>query len=173
MTRPTAVLPALLFIASTAVGAQQPASRPAAAPPAPAPAPGSAGIYKNDADLTAALKKAIASISGDTASSSIANTDEYRVNIVYRNKPGAALSHRGNTELHYVIDGAATIVTGGTIVRPPAGSTATSTIENGETRHMKKGDVIIVPAGSAHWYKEVEGTFTYLEVRFVAPEPKK
>jgi len=30
--------------------------------------------------------------------------------------------------------------------------------------------VIIVPAGSAHWYNAVEGTITYLEVRFVAPK---
>jgi hypothetical protein len=35
---------------------------------------------------------------------------------------------------------------------------------------IKKGDVIIVPAGSAHWYKEVTTPITYLEVRFVPPK---
>ena len=65
--------------------------------------------------------------------------------------------------------GAATVVTGGTIVRPPAGSTTLASIQNGETRHVTKGDVIIVPEGSAHWYKDVEGEVTDPEVRWVAP----
>ena len=33
-----------------------------------------------------------------------------------------------------------------------------------------KGDVVIVPAGSAHMYSKVNGEITYLEVRFVAPK---
>ena len=35
---------------------------------------------------------------------------------------------------------------------------------------MVKGDVIIVPPNTPHWYQDVEGTITYLEVRFVAPK---
>lgn len=170
MMRRTAM--ALMILTSTAaLSGQQPAARPASAP-TPAPPPGSAGIYKSDAELSDTLKKAIAAISGDTASALVANTDQYRIGVVYRNKPGGPLAHRGNTELHYVIDGAATLVTGGTIVRPAPGATGLARIDGGATHAMKKGDVVVVPAGSAHWYKEVQGTFTYLEVRFVAPEPK-
>jgi quercetin dioxygenase-like cupin family protein len=37
---------------------------------------------------------------------------------------------------------------------------------------MKKEDVIVIPPDTPHWYKDVEGTITYLEVRFVAPAKK-
>ena len=90
-----------------------------------------------------------------------------------RDRPGFALTHATGpakgSEVHYIIDGAATVVTGGTIVRPAGGSAkgaGNATIEGGETRHVTKGDVIVVPAGTPHWYKEVEGSVTYLEVRF-------
>lgn len=169
----TPLFAALVLAGATTVAAQQTPARPAATPPPPAPAPGSAGIYKNDAELSAVLKKAVAAISGDTASASIANTDQYRINIVYRPTPGAAIAHPGNTELHYIIEGSGTIVTGGTIVRPAPGSAARTTIANGEAHPMKRGDVIIVPAGSAHWYRDIEAPITYLEVRFVAPAPTK
>ena len=73
---------------------------------------------------------------------------------------------------HYIIEGSGTVVTGGTIVRPAAGSGALATIENGVTRHVTKGDVIIVPENSAHWYKDIESQITYLEVRWLAPAKK-
>ena len=31
---------------------------------------------------------------------------------------------------------------------------------------MTKGDVVFIPAGTPHWYKDVEESVTYLEVRF-------
>ena len=145
------------------------AGRGAAQEAPPAPAPGSAGTYKADADLMAALKKAIAAAGGAQSSSPVSNTDQYRINIVHREKAAGALAHAGNTELHYIIEGAATVVTGGTIVRSADGGANAATIQGGDTQHIKKGDVIIVPAGSAHWYKEVESPVTYLEVRWLAP----
>ena len=160
----TLVVPAL---------AQAPATpRPAAQAEAPAPAapaPGSAGIFKSNADLQAVLKKAIAG-AADMASSNIANTDQYRVNIVHRPKANGAIAHPGNTELHYIIEGSGTVVTGGKIVRKPGAPASSATIEGGETHKVTKGDVVIVPAGSAHMYSEVNGEITYLEVRFVAPK---
>jgi len=152
------------------VALQAPAvGRGAAQSATAAPPPGSAGIYKSDAELTAALKKAIAAANGNQSTSPIANTDEYRINIVHREKAAGALAHEGNTELHYIIEGAGVVVTGGTIVRRTDGVN-NATIQGGETHAIKKGDVIIVPAGSAHWYKEVTAPITYLEVRFVAPK---
>jgi mannose-6-phosphate isomerase-like protein (cupin superfamily) len=144
------------------------AARGATTATTPAPPPGSAGIYKSDADLTATLKKAIAAANGNQSSSPIANTDQYRINIVHREKAAGALAHEGNTELHYIIEGTGIVVTGGTIVRGTGGINS-ATIEGGETHAVKKGDVLLVPSGSAHWYKEVTTPITYLEVRFVAP----
>jgi mannose-6-phosphate isomerase-like protein (cupin superfamily) len=163
----------LAVVSGVTIAAQQPA-RPAATraprPAPPAPAPGTAGSYRSGDDPIAVLQKSIASTAPEMATSAVANTDQYRVNLVHREKAAGAIAHPGNTELHYVVEGSGTIVTGGTIVRPAAGSGGTATIENGETRQMKKGDIIIIPANTPHWYKEVDGAITYLEVRFVAPK---
>jgi mannose-6-phosphate isomerase-like protein (cupin superfamily) len=170
-----AALAAILFMMICTMQAQQSAAPQApsagrgAVPAAtPAPPPGSAGIYKSDAELTATLTKAMAAANGNQSSSPIANTEQYRINIVHREKAAGALAHEGNTELHYIIEGTGIVVTGGTIVRGTGGINS-ATIEGGETHAVKKGDVLLVPSGSAHWYKEVTTPITYLEVRFVAP----
>jgi mannose-6-phosphate isomerase-like protein (cupin superfamily) len=167
---------ALLAVHMTVSGAAQAPATPQGrgrgaqsqeAPP-PAPPPGSPGTYKSGADLMAVLKKATET-SPDMSTSAVSNTDQYRINVVRRGKAAGAIAHPGNTELHYIIEGSATVVTGGTIVRPTGGTSAAATIDNGVTRHVTKGDVIIIPPNTPHWYKEVEGSITYLEVRFVAP----
>jgi mannose-6-phosphate isomerase-like protein (cupin superfamily) len=154
----------LLFAALMQAAAAQ-----APPPSPPAPPPGSPGTFKAGADLDAAIKRAAAA-TPDMATAPVSITDQYRINVVHRGKAAGAIAHPGNTELHYIIDGAATIVTGGTIVRPAGGAAASATIQNGVSRHLVKGDVIIVPPNTPHWYKDVEGTVTYLEVRFVAPK---
>jgi len=138
----------------------------AAAPPPPAPAPGSPAIYKSAADLAAVLKKATVS-AGGTSSSSVALTDQYRVSLVHRDKAAGALAHPGNTELLYIVEGSGSIVTGGALV--PAANGTPASIANGVTQRISVGDVIIVPAGSAHWFSVVDAPITYLEVRWVAP----
>ena len=156
---------ASLFLALGVLWPALASAQPAAAPPPPAaPAPGSAGTFKSAQELAEVLRKATASGGGMTTSA-VANTDQYRVNIVHRVKPAGALAHAGNTELHYIIEGSGTIVTGGTIAKAPTGNT----IDNGETRRVAKGDVIIIPANSPHWYSVVDGAITYLEVRWLAP----
>jgi hypothetical protein len=140
---------------------------PAAAQTAP-PA-----TYKNGAELMAIIKSKIPT-AVDQASAPVVNEDAYRINVVRRGKPGVAMAHatgpaRGS-EVHYIIDGSATVITGGKIIRPagaPEGrGGAGSTIEGGVTHHLTKGDVLVIPAGTPHWYKDVDGSVTYLEVRF-------
>jgi len=175
MSRLLATLTISLCFVVSALTAQQPApagrgaGRGPQAPPPPAPAPGSPAIYKSNTELSEGLKQAIARANGEQSSAAVANTDQYRINVVHREKAAGALAHAGNTELHYIIEGSGTVVTGGTIVRPAAGAGGTATIQNGETRRLQKGDVIVVPAGSPHWYSQVDSPITYLEVRFVAP----
>jgi hypothetical protein len=136
----------------------------AADPAAPLPA-----TFKNAAELAAALHQSMAK-GGDQSSAPIANEAHYRVNIVRRDKPGPAMAHAAGpakgTEVHYILDGAATVVTGGTLIRPAGDAQAASRIDRGVERHVAKGDVVVIPAGTPHWYKEVEGSVTYLEVRF-------
>jgi len=141
---------------------------------APAPPAGSPALYKTAEELMTALKAAVEK-SPATATSTITVTDEYSINILRRGSGASALTHPGWTELHYILDGSATFVTGGTLV--PAGSPAAGgggtqqaqTIQGGVSHHVSKGDAVLVPAGTPHWYKDVDGAVTYLEVRFIAP----
>jgi mannose-6-phosphate isomerase-like protein (cupin superfamily) len=136
---------------------------------------GLSATYKNAQELMDALAKSAAT-HPDQAASPISNQDHYRINIVQRVSRGVAMAHSTGpakgTEVHYIIDGAATVVTGGTIVRPAGAATkgaGSSVIEGGVSHRVTKGDVIVIPAGTPHWYKEVETLVTYLEVRFDVP----
>jgi quercetin dioxygenase-like cupin family protein len=67
-------------------------------------------------------------------------------------------SHEKRTHIWYVLSGTATLVTGGTIVnakmiRP--GEVRGSDLQGGQPHRLSKGDLIIVPAGTPHWWKEV------------------
>jgi mannose-6-phosphate isomerase-like protein (cupin superfamily) len=131
-----------------------------------APAPSTPATYLSNVELMAALKKATEG-NPDMSTAAVKNTDQYRINIVRRGKAAGAIAHQVGTEVHHIIDGAGTLVTGGTIVRPAAGGTAV--IQGGESRHVVKGDFILIPENTPHWYKDVEGSLTYLEVRFNVP----
>jgi mannose-6-phosphate isomerase-like protein (cupin superfamily) len=89
-----------------------------------------------------------------------------------------AISHSEITEIYYVIDGAGTFVTGGSMTNPtqaPAegntvkvlvGPSATgATIAGGQSRRIGPGDVIIVPPGVAHWFSAIEKDLDYLVFR--------
>ena len=147
---------ALLVVLSTAVMAQAP---PASGPSKPA-------VYVSNTDLTAALQKAGAGGSGMTASN-VTTSEHYRINLIRRTQAAGAIVHRPGTELHYIVEGAGTLVTGGTVNRPAGGGT--STIDNGVTKRVVKGDAILIPEGTPHQYTAVEGQIVYLEVRFNVP----
>jgi glc operon protein GlcG len=92
----------------------------------------------------------------------------YMVHASRRERPGMAEVHGLDTDIIYVLDGAATFVTGGALVG--GGETAPhevrgASIEGGETRQLKRGDVITVPRGTPHWFKEVRGPFLYYVVK--------
>lgn len=155
MTKSAAVL---FVVLTTTVVAQTP---PPAAPSKPA-------TYVSGADIAAVLQKAGAGGSGMNASN-VTNSDHYRINVIRRTQAAGAIVHRPGTELHYILEGAGTLVTGGSVVRPAAGAGGTSTIEGGVTRRVVKGDAILVPEGTPHQYTAVEGSIVYLEVRFNVP----
>jgi mannose-6-phosphate isomerase-like protein (cupin superfamily) len=89
-----------------------------------------------------------------------------------RTGPGQVEVHQKETDTIYVLDGEATFVTGGTMiggkVTAPNQLRGTS-IEGGESHHLKKGDFISVPAGMPHWFKEVPTSINYYVVKAVRP----
>lgn len=94
--------------------------------------------------------------------------DAFRVSASRRDKPGEAEVHAEMTDIFYVLDGTATFVTGGKVVEPRStgpGETRGSAIQGGETHTLAKGDVIVIPAGTPHWFKAVQGTFRNVVVK--------
>jgi mannose-6-phosphate isomerase-like protein (cupin superfamily) len=86
----------------------------------------------------------------------------------HRDKAGQVEVHEKETDVIYVQDGEATFVTGGKMIdgkptRP--GQYLGREIQGGESHHLVKGDVIVVPAGTPHWFKEVPGTVSYFVVK--------
>lgn len=89
------------------------------------------------------------------------NTATYFVECVHRQAsalPYAQETHAaGEDEVFYVIKGEATIITGGRVVGKE--------IEGGTPTHLAVGDVMVVPGGLPHWFKEVPTQISYLLVR--------
>ena len=95
-------------------------------------------------------------------------SDKYMVHASRREQPGMAEIHTKDADIVYVLDGTASLVTGGTPVhaKPTAPDELRGErIEGGETRQLAKGDVIIIPAGVPHWFKEVSSPFLYYVVK--------
>jgi mannose-6-phosphate isomerase-like protein (cupin superfamily) len=120
-------------------------------------------VYKTQSELIAALMTSAAN--GDMLTAAVSIEGRHRINIVRRTKGAGAVAHDGAMELHHIVSGSATLVTGGTLVRPTAG-TGGATIQNGVSRKVGPGDVVLVQPGEPHWYKDLDGPITYLEVRW-------
>jgi len=63
--------------------------------------------------------------------------------------------HPAEAEYAIVMEGAGTLVSGGTLADPETrnpGLVEGSRIEGGATRTLGPGDVILVPAGVPHWF---------------------
>jgi uncharacterized protein GlcG (DUF336 family) len=96
------------------------------------------------------------------------NSSKYMVHTSRRETAGMAEVHEKDADIIYVQDGSATFVTGGTVVEGKA--TAPDEIRGreisgGDTRVISAGDVIIVPAGTPHWFKQVPKPMTYYVVK--------
>ena len=95
-------------------------------------------------------------------------SDKYMVHTSRRDQAGMGEVHTKDADIIYVLDGTATFVTGGVLVEPrniTADEIRGKEISGGATRKLVKGDVIIVPAGTPHWFKEVSTPFLYYVVK--------
>ncbi len=92
----------------------------------------------------------------------------FRVNASRRDGPGEAEVHLSDTDIFYVLQGQATVVTGGSVVQPrnlSATEVRGTQLSGGEERRIGKGDVITIPRGVPHWFKQVDAPFTYYVVK--------
>ena len=92
----------------------------------------------------------------------------YMVHASHRDKAGVVEIHEQDTDIVYVLKGSAQLITGGT----PVGTKTIAPhefrapmVNGGETRRLVPGDVVIIPNGVPHWFKEVEAPFDYYVVK--------
>jgi mannose-6-phosphate isomerase-like protein (cupin superfamily) len=85
---------------------------------------------------------------------------------------GTAAVHETDAEVFYVIDGAATMVTGGKLVnetrRDPTNLVG-SAIDGGTPRNVAKGDFIIVPEKTPHWFSAIDKTLVLMTLHVPRP----
>jgi glc operon protein GlcG len=92
----------------------------------------------------------------------------YKIDASHRDEPGVVEVHTRDTDLIYVLEGSATLVTGGTVVDAKAiepEEIRGRKSAGGDTRVVGKGDVIVIPDGTPHWFKEVNGRINYYVVK--------
>jgi mannose-6-phosphate isomerase-like protein (cupin superfamily) len=144
-------------------------------PPAPA-----AGTYISADEIATTLKQSIAN---NVVDQPIKAADipggKASLAMLRRVKPETtALIHDHVTEIYQIVEGGGTLVTGGSLsdakptdlTRLNAGMSQTGVHRGGDSRRVKVNDVIIVPAGTAHRFSELDGPIVYLVYRF---EPKR
>ena len=103
---------------------------------------------------------------------SLVTAPDYTVQVLRRMAAGQVEVHEKETDIFYVTDGEATFVTGGTMIggkvsRP--NQLLGTDIQGGETHHLTKGDVIVIPAGVPHWFKQVPQSIQYFTVKSIKP----
>jgi mannose-6-phosphate isomerase-like protein (cupin superfamily) len=90
----------------------------------------------------------------------------------HREKAGQVEVHDKETDVLYILEGDATFVFGGKMVggkMSQPGQWLGSDISGGQTRHLVKGDVYVIPAGIPHWFKEVPKSVSYYVVKVLKP----
>ena len=91
----------------------------------------------------------------------------YNANLEYRASVGPSSIHEKEAEVFYVIDGSATLVTGGKLTgesRTNAENLTGTGLEGGTSRNVAKGDFIVVPENTPHWFSSINGSITMMSL---------
>src|SRR5437764_9335940 len=149
---------ALALVSASAFGQQ-----------APPPSAASGRTMVSAAEVAAMIAKAKVDRKDTQAllAQSMIRLDPYNVSLEYRAAVANAAVHETEAELFYVVDGSAMLVTGGKLkneTRTNAANLSGSGIEGGMSRHVAKGDFIMVPEGVPHWFSAIDGTVVLMSL---------
>jgi mannose-6-phosphate isomerase-like protein (cupin superfamily) len=114
----------------------------------------------------------MAALDGKTHGGPLVKASDLLVMGAHRAENGHVEVHDKETDVFYVVDGEATLVTGGKMLGgkiTSPGQWLGDSIEGGEDHQMQKGDVIVIPAGIPHWFKSVPHTVSYFVVKVLKP----
>jgi mannose-6-phosphate isomerase-like protein (cupin superfamily) len=140
--------------------------------------------YIPESEVQAYVKKAIAENLIDQQARDVEiGKAHIGIGVVHRGKltspaPDSVAEHDLVSEVYHIIDGSATLVTSPDIIgmkrRPATLETVRlfngpgnngSDVRNGVTHQLKAGDVIVIPAGTGHWFTKIDDHINYLMVR--------
>jgi mannose-6-phosphate isomerase-like protein (cupin superfamily) len=156
-------------LVSAPVLAQQRAAQGGAAP--------AMKLFASSADVAALAAKAKAERKEGQAlvAQPIVQLAPYNASLEYRAAVANAAVHEKEAELFYVVDGSATMVTGGKLTgesRTNAENLTGTGIDGGVSRHIAKGDFIMVPENTPHWFSAIDGTITLMSLHLPHPVAK-
>jgi mannose-6-phosphate isomerase-like protein (cupin superfamily) len=134
-----------------------------------APSAAEMKTFTSSSEITALIAKAKSQRKGDQplVTQPILRLAPYNANLEYRAAVGPAAVHEKEAELFYVIDGSATLVTGGKLVkesRTNAENLTGTAIEGGASQTVAKGDFVIVPENTPHWFSSIDGTIVLMSL---------
>jgi glc operon protein GlcG len=93
---------------------------------------------------------------------------DFKIHASRRDAPGIAEIHTRDTDIIHVLEGSATLVTGGKAVEPKTiapDEIRGKEIEGGESRRIGRGDVIVISNSVPHWFKQVDAPLVYYVVK--------
>jgi glc operon protein GlcG len=108
------------------------------------------------------------------ANGTLVATPAYKVNASRRDTPGLAEIHAHETDVFHVLQGEATLVTGGRVVNPKdasPGEIRGDAIDGGDVHELSPGAVVVIPAGTPHWFRDVRPPFLYFVVKPISRVP--
>jgi mannose-6-phosphate isomerase-like protein (cupin superfamily) len=134
------------------------------------------GMYMSAKDVTAAVAAAAAKQgTNPNGPTRVFQLAPFNVNIEHRIAvPQGAAIHDKDAELFYIMDGTATVVTGGKLVDATRNgdNMAGKSIEGGTSQAIGKGDFVLVPAGVPHQFTNIQGTLTQMALHLPMPASK-
>ncbi len=99
------------------------------------------------------------------------DTKGYKIDAGRREAPGEVEYHENVVDVMHVVEGSATVVTGGNMVEPrevAPGELRARTVDGGVTHKLGEGDVLAIPSSVPHQFVEVSDPFLYFVVKVEA-----
>ena len=128
-------------------------------------------LSSSASDVTAMIARAKAERKPDQANyiQQIVSLAPYTANLEYRvggvNAPASV--HEKEAEIFYVVEGGGTLVTGGRLKdekRTNADNLGGTGIDGGTPRRVGKGDFVMVPENTPHWFTGIDGTLVLMSI---------
>jgi glc operon protein GlcG len=95
----------------------------------------------------------------------------YKIDAGRREAPGEAEYHEHTVDVMHVLDGTATVLLGGQLREPrevAPGELRAASVDGGERRELRQGDVLAIPNGVPHQFVDVSDPFLYFVVKVAA-----